>query len=76
MKIKQADYDKLKAAVFKVIDADPEILTRDVPFVHDMEESRRWRIYWRAKEINPLRFDYLKDSHIDTALRNILKEVA
>lgn len=74
MKMTRDDYNALKKAVFEAIDEDPEILTRNINYIVDMEEARRWTLYWMANKDNAFRFDYLKDSHIDTALRNIVAE--
>ena len=77
MKIKPEDYKRLKAAVFEFLEVDDSILTAKVNFVTDIEESRRWFIFHQVNRpaLNfPFRFDYLKDDHIDSALKSIIRE--
>lgn len=74
MKMTKDDYNKLKRKMFEVIVRDPDILTRKIDCINDMEMARRWTIYWIANKDGSLRYDYLNDSNIDTALKRIIAE--
>ena len=78
MKIKPEDYKRLKAAVFEFLKNDDAILTAKVGFVNDINMARRWIIFHQVNKPTPegfpFRFDYLKDNHIDSALKSIIRE--
>jgi hypothetical protein len=78
MKITPTDYTRLKTAILEFLNKDDRILTADVSFVNDIDKARRWTIFHQVnrpgKNGFPFRLDYLNDAHIDTALRNIIRE--
>lgn len=87
MKIKESDYNTLKAAAQKVQKNSPEITPETYKtnkVGKDTNKRFRWDLYWSAlknlrgtnqNEFVSRIYKYADDSHIDTALKKIVKEL-
>jgi hypothetical protein len=73
MKIKQEDYNNLKAAIKKSHLFNPEHKQKyeNEGFT---DERYRWDCLWTSKYNFNYLYKYLNDSHIDTALKSIVNE--
>ena len=72
MKIKQADYDKLKEALDGFIDNNLDKIKahKALKLGKDIDMRFRWDLLNGSGFLNTCRLDYLNDSHIDTALKH------
>jgi hypothetical protein len=86
MKITQLDYDCLKNALVEVKDRIPahiEYLNKpeNKAKIKNFDTRLRWDWFFFALKKQDSRnfldklYDYLDDSHIDTALKSIIKEI-
>jgi hypothetical protein len=72
--------DAMQASVAKhggIEEVDRVFLTayEECDRIKDAEKALRWAIFWASKAMSHADFDLLHDSHIDTALRRIMKEL-
>lgn len=80
MKMTPEHYEKLKAMMMPMADRVPGhrlSLIAD-PRVKDMEMRVRWDWFWASKPgdfVTKELYEYLDDRHIDTALKQIMKEI-
>ena len=83
MKMKSEHYQALKTAIAAVLEAYPELPDRyrngqypNADRTKDLNRRFRWDLFWAAKHrFNIDVWDYLNDSHLDTALRRIVPEL-
>lgn len=77
MKMKKEHYAYLLGAAFtfkdKIKDHRAFIVAEGK--AQDVEKRLRWDLFWRIYRIDSPELDYLNDSHIDTALKSIMKEI-
>lgn len=80
MKITNSDYQTLKDAAAKVKEANPQITP--VSYVankigKDHHVRFCWDLFWSAKKYigQTNYYDYLNDSHIETAMKKIVREL-
>ena len=76
MKIKNEDYNLLKEKIDNLLsnysDAQIKAHRNSIKFVNDQFASFCWSIFHQVyKDVKHL-YDYLNDSHIETALKSIL----
>jgi hypothetical protein len=73
MKIKFEHWRLLQAKLIPYLEAHPE-LTKDQLL---QSERLRWDAYWASGTPinNAKEFNYLSDSHIDTAIKTIIREM-
>ena len=81
MKMKETHYEQLKNEILCLgtnrIATHRLALQRDSR-VKDLEKRFRWDLLWatgQSKWITDVLYSYLNDTHIDTALRSIVKEL-
>lgn len=76
MKMKPEDYSRLETAISKVLSSHDATL-QDYLDAGLTPKRFRWDALWRAVRLNWFDFgqmyDYLNDTHIDTALRKITR---
>lgn len=83
MKIKAEHFDKIKGMIAPLDTEEMRQNYRDGNFprsdkVKDLNKRYRWDLFWAAgctTVLNDMYGDGLKDAHIDTALRKIVKEL-
>ena len=84
MKITDFDYSYLKSALLEVKDKIPDHIKflnqpENLAKIKDFDTRLRWDWFTAAMRgrtsfLNKM-YDYLDDSHIDTALKKIIKEI-
>lgn len=82
MKIKPEDFDELKALISPY---DNELLRKkyvsgdfvNSDKVKDLNKRYRWDLYWSiaSRLLGDRLYRYMNDTHIDTALRTIIKDL-
>lgn len=82
MKIKQEDFDILLATARQVKTNNPQCTPagyKQNNIGKDTEMRFRWDLYWSIRKMLPIKtldnLRLLNDSHIDTALKKIVKEL-
>ena len=82
MKIKPEHYAHIKKAI-STLPRDKVLLhkeaLKDDPRVKDQAMRFRWDLFWATRQESKIIHDlyqYLNDTHIDTALRSIVKELS
>ena len=81
MKIKAEHYEHMKQAISKVdkeIAASHKASLKDDPRVKDIDKRFRWDLLYAAKLsiwMCDNLYSYMNDDHVDTALKNIVKEL-
>lgn len=89
MKIKEEHYQQLKAAFEKLVSQKGvEILTQHKtglktdPRVKNLDKRFRWDCFWLTKRLGNFKgefldelYKYVDDTHIDTALKRVVKEL-
>lgn len=79
MKVKPKHYEKLKSKIIPLaplISAQRDFI-KTLPNVKDIEMRLRWDLLYASKQSDLISeiYQYANDSHIDTALRQIMKEI-
>lgn len=80
MKMKKEHYDYMKKSLSKFkdkIDEHRKFIIREGR-AKDVEKRLRWDLFWGAKLhefTSSTLYTYLNDTHIDTALKRIIKEL-
>jgi len=71
LKIEKRDYLNMQTAILKILYNNPEI--RKGYIENGLSDERfRWDMLWKSDfDVMPL-YNYLHDSHIDTALKHII----
>lgn len=82
MKVSSTDYEQLLKAAKTIKDKCPDItpgLYKKNKIGKDTNRRFRWDMYWSIVKVLPLttlnNIRELKDNHIDTALKKIVKEL-
>lgn len=73
MKIKREDFEALRSAVEKILDVFPN-LQDDYARAGLSQERFAWDLLWDSKFDVSKFYNYLNDSHIQTALFRIIKD--
>ena len=74
MKMKEADYTRLKAVLDKEVAAHPPGLLGEY-LASGMTATRMmWDMLWSSKYNMQHLYSYLNDGHIETALRRVARE--
>ena len=73
MKMKKDDFKELRTAITKAKNKHPQ-LTKIYKEGKISATRYRWDLLWSSKVNTNKYYEYLNDSHIDTALKQALKE--